>query len=51
MVCRKGQQQFGHSRLSTRLGQSDAAFGYLPVIFGRKHSKRMATIVGFLNQN
>jgi hypothetical protein len=30
MVCCKGQQQFGHSGLSTRLGQSDAA-GYLSI--------------------
>jgi hypothetical protein len=38
MVCRKGQQLFGHSRLSTRLGESDAAFGYLSMVFGREHS-------------
>jgi hypothetical protein len=38
MVCRKGQQLFGHSRLSTRLGESDTAFGYLSMVFGREHS-------------
>jgi hypothetical protein len=29
MVCRKRHQLLGHCRLSTRLGESDAPFGYL----------------------
>jgi hypothetical protein len=38
MVCCKGEQLFGHSQLGTRLGQSDAAFGYLSMVFGREHA-------------
>jgi hypothetical protein len=34
MVCRKHHQLLDHSRLSTRLGESDAPFGYLSVVFG-----------------
>jgi hypothetical protein len=51
MVCCKGEQLFCHSQLGTRLGQSDAAFGYLSRVFGCKHSYRMATAIVSLNQN
>jgi hypothetical protein len=32
MVCRKHHQLLDHSRLSRRLGESDAPFGYLSVV-------------------
>jgi hypothetical protein len=51
MVCRKHHQLLDHSRLSTRLGESDAPFGYLSVVFGSEHSQRMAAVMGALNQN
>jgi hypothetical protein len=51
MVCRKRHQLLGHCRLSTRLGESDAPFGYLSVVFGSEHSQRMTAVIGPLNQN
>jgi hypothetical protein len=39
IVCCKRHQLFGHGRLSTRLGEPDATFGQLSMVFGSQHSR------------
>jgi hypothetical protein len=38
IVCCKRHQLFGNSRPGTCLGESNAPFGQLPVVFGTRHS-------------